>query len=174
MKFEELYKKYQNGTATREERAYVENELKKAKEVAETLNKAPQIAEVGEEDIKKIKKTFRFKTMLIAGIVTCAVIVVILAVVLGVVFGISVPAAKAADNLSEIEAINIAKEALAKSQYGAFVGIDDIDYELEIESPLTDSYYRYEIEIETSYGKEVTYHVSTKDKNNCIVAHVDD
>ncbi len=174
MKFEELYKKYQNGTATREERAYVENELAMANEITEIVNSGPQIAKADEDDIKKIKKTFRWKTFFITGIVTTLVIIVVVGIVLGVLFGVSVPAAKKNIKLNRNQAIEIAIAELEKaaSSYGEFLRIDDCDLDLEIESPLQDSYYKYEIELNTKLGYEITYHVSAKD-GQVYLAHID-
>ncbi len=176
-KFEELYKKYQNGTATREERAYIEEELKRAQEVAETLNKEPQIAEPTVEDVAKIKKTFRLKTLIVSLSIAVLAIVLITGIVLGVVFGVSVPAAKTNRNVAydreyAIAAVKTAHLANA-TQLGTFVRLEDgIDLDFEIESPLKDSYYKWEIEIETSIGCEVIYHVSTKD-GSVVLAHYD-
>ncbi len=173
-KFEELYKKYQNGTATREERAYIEEELKRAQEVTEMLNKEPQIAEPSADDVKKIKKTFKLKTLIVSLTIAVVSIVAIVAIVLGVIFGVAVPAAKSNLKVTSEQALEIAKAELSRdAEYGSYVRLDERpDRDLEIESPLKDSYYKWEIEIETDLGIEVIYHVSAKD-GRVVLAHVD-
>ncbi len=176
-KFEELYKKYQNGTATREERTYVEEELKRAQEVSETLGEVPQIAKASDNDVAKIKKTFRLKTLIVSLVIAVVSIAVIVGVVLGIVFGVSVPAARQNRNSEYDRAYAIYKveeyHLSNVAKYGAFVRFDDgVDFDFEIESPLKDSYYKWELEVITDLGIEVTYHVSTKD-GSVVLAHVD-
>ena len=44
MNFEELYEKYINGTATEEERAYVEAEIQKARRLTQLIDERTQSA----------------------------------------------------------------------------------------------------------------------------------
>lgn len=155
MNFEELYKKYKDGTATDEEKAFVESEIEKARKVSSILDREP-----GEEEpvitpadsatVKKAKKAFNFRTTLKTVIITLVSIAVVGAVVCGVIFGTAYFSANGSKLIAEEQAVELAKTHLAEHLGGASEAemiVSNTETELDIGSRLTDSVYIYEISI---------------------------
>ena len=94
MKFEELYEKYLDGTATEEEREYVEGEIEKARKLNDILDRqdARRVIEPVEEDeVKKAQKAFNFKALIRTVVVVTVVFLLMAGGVLGGVFSFLSP-----------------------------------------------------------------------------------
>ncbi len=83
MKFEELLKRYQNGTATTEEIAVVEEELHKARLIEEFLAEKdtlplPDVGEAKAADVKSVQRTITRRTRNVALSVAAAVLALLL------------------------------------------------------------------------------------------------
>ena len=115
MNYEEAFRHYREGTATDEEKAFVLDELAKAKALSSLLDdeglavKRAPIKEAEAKDVKEAKHDLVWKRVL-AGLIAIAVIVVVIGAVLGGVFGAA--AAYGKDNilLDRAEAIAVAEE----------------------------------------------------------------
>lgn len=155
MNFEEIYEKYKAGTATDEEKAFVEAEIEKAKKISSMLDEQPSepvVEQADDETYKKAKKTFSRKTTLKVVIIVVCCIAIIGALVGGTVLGVSYYSASDAEELTEEQAIQAAKQCVADA-YGEDVeGLvhTDVEKELEMDRKLTKSIYVYEIEIKST------------------------
>ena len=154
MNFEETYKKYKDGTATDEEKKFVEAEIAKAKEISKLLEeKEPTVVAVGEPDgerIKKALKAFNYKTAVRATLTVVIALCVAAAVVLGVVFGISMYSAKNSLNYSQEQAVELAKQSVVEytgEEIGDNCVVKYIERELDMDNGLRQSVYVYDIEL---------------------------
>ena len=83
MKFEELLKRYQDGTATAEEMAAVEEELEKARLIEEFLAAQdtlplPEVSDAAKTDVKSVQRTIRRRTRGVALAAVTGVLAVVL------------------------------------------------------------------------------------------------
>ncbi len=153
MNFEELYKKYKDGTATEEEKAFVESEIEKARAVSSILDgeaDGPTINEADSETVRKAKKAFNLRTTIKTITVTVICIVVIAVLGAGAIFGTAYFSANGSKNLTKEEATEVAENFLREHLGGdqtAEMIIGESETELDIGSRLTDSVYVYEINI---------------------------
>ncbi len=161
MSFEALYEKYQNGTATPEEVAYVEEEIAKARKMSEILEnfQTPVLEEASVEVVKKAKKSFNLKTALRTLAIVLVVLVVSAGAVLGGVFGTAITAASDSQTISKEYAGEIAKWEVVNRDGIVFSG-EPIIYNIERELKIVDgnfkqSYYKYNVEIRTQNGYEI-------------------
>ncbi len=152
MNFEEAYKKYKDGTSTDEEREYVEGEIAKAKEINDLLkDDEPTVAEVATLDgerIKKAVKAFNYKAAARATIGVVVTLGILTAVALGVVFGISIYSANNSINYSEEQAVDLAKQSVAKyvgTEIGDNCVVKEADRELDLGNGLRQAIYTYDI-----------------------------
>ena len=157
MNYEEAFRHYREGTATDEEKAFVLDELAKAKALSSLLDdeglavKRAPIKEAEAKDVKEAKHDLVWKRVL-AGLIAIAVIVVVIGAVLGGVFGAA--AAYGKDNilLDRAEAIAVAEEFArsdaASRKYTPDRVITDLPQDVEdkfnFETDLKSSYYSYE------------------------------
>lgn len=167
MNFEEVYAKYKAGTATDEEKVYVESEIEKAKAISDLLFEGKDKVEYNspeKEEIRTVKKAFRTKTAITALIVTAISIVVIVGAVLGTVFGIAATAAKKEINYtsSQAEEIAIAYVLDNYAEEGDTLVVKENDRYLDMKGRLKDSRYAYSIEIICGGDLEVEVSVDAK------------
>ena len=174
MNYEEAFRHYREGTATDEEKAFVLDELAKAKALSSLLDdeglavKRAPIKEAEAKDVKEAKHDLVWKRVL-AGLIAIAVIVVVIGAVLGGVFGAA--AAYGRDNilLDRAEAIAVAEEFArsdaASRKYTPDRVITDLPQDVEdkfnFETDLKSSYYSYEVDVTvwTAEGYELDYEV---------------
>lgn len=157
MDFKETYKKYLDGTATDEEKAFVESEMEKVRLVNDEII-AASVADVqSENEIRHQKRKKKIKQTLKIIIVSALVFIVIALIAFGTVFGISV--SSAIDNLS-IEPDQAREEAIeyafthARDHYGYTGSVeaitlknnDMISREFVFVFPLKKCHYVYEFE----------------------------
>lgn len=167
MEFESAYRKYVAGTATDEEKAFVEQELDKAKKMTEIIDayssSRPIEEECDRETVKKAQKKFAKKNALRALFITAACIVLVAAIVLASVFGTAFGSANKNLNVSEEQAKQIALEFVA-DKYGTagIPMVTECKREIEYSSDLRHSVYTYEIEIQFGLAYEIDVRVNAK------------
>lgn len=167
MEFESAYRKYVAGTATDEEKAFVEQELDKAKKMTEIIDayssSRPIEEECDRETVKKAQKKFAKKNALRALVITAACIVLVAAIVLASVFGTAFGSANKNLNVSEEQAKQIAFEFVA-DKYGTagIPMVTECKKEIEYSSDLRHSVYTYEIEIQFGLAYEIDVRVNAK------------
>lgn len=154
MNFEELYEKYTNGTATEEERAYVEAEIQKAKRLTQIIdeqNSKRVIEEAREETVKSSVKSFMRHTKRRVAIIVSVALVLLIAIGVGGFYGLA--AIKAAGNsvCNRDEAIEMAK----KWMYDTHEKLDpndlrvtEVDTDLALHHGFSKVFFEYDIEIE--------------------------
>lgn len=167
MDFESVYKKYVEGTANDEEKAFVEQELDKAQKMTEIIDayqsSRPIEEECDRETVKKAQKKFAKKNALRALAITAACIVLIAAIVLASVFGTAFGAANKNCNITEEEAKQIALQFVANT-YGTngVPIVTECKREIDYSSDLRHSVYTYEIEIQYGLVYEIDVRVNAK------------
>ena len=169
MDFEKLYQKYQDGTATEEERKLVEEEIEKAKAINSILEEKPEEKKdvvskyIDTDKVKDALKYFNFKQMIRTVLIMCTVIVVLAAIVIGTILGVSYYNANRAEVITQEQAITLAKEYVA--DYGEIEAekliVSEVDKEMDIKFNLVDSIYVYEIELVTP-SEEYSVKVNSK------------
>lgn len=150
MNFEESYKKYVEGTATAEEKEFVEAEMEKSKRLFEIIDRIgpPEIDRADGATIKKAKKKFILKSAARTAIIAFAVVVIIASAVCGGVFGTAVSAAKKDLVISRAQAENIAVTFVADNFKSAGkIIVNDCEKTLRVKPKLSRSVYVYEIEV---------------------------
>ena len=156
MDFENAYQKFLDGTATPEEVEFVRSEIRKAKELSEIIDmgKADVIKKADDEKVKKAAKKFSLKMAVTTVLVT---LVVAAGIVLGSVFGVAVGGAKRNTSVVSQEEV----KQIALDYIKTELNIDEeaigwkIERDLEMTSKLKNSYYIYEVDVNTSRGKEI-------------------
>ncbi len=156
MNFEQTYKKYLDGTANEEEKAYVEAEIEKSRRLLDMVDvkEEPKIEMAERAVIKKAKKKHTLRSTLRTAGITLLIIAVIAGAVLGGVLGTAAVSAKDSlhpDLQTRGDAVNFAKKFLIENGYSGSIEVIDCDRELEVRSKLNKSYYVYEIEVYTDY-----------------------
>ncbi len=177
MDFEEAFTHYKDGTATPDEIELVKAEIAKAKAISEIINEerivvepAP-VNEVEKEDVKKAKKQFKHKFLVIA-LSSFAAFIIIAGAILGGVFGFAASSANKSIEYGKEECIDIAINKFVEMYNTTkFAGIpaitaencfvEDVDKDFHIESKLKKSFYTYEVEIE-AVGRECTMRIDTR------------
>ena len=156
MDFKETYKKYLDGTATDEEKAFVEAEIERAKLVNNEIITNTKAAEVKTASSEKSKKKKRLRQTIKTIIISVVVFLIISIIAFVTVYNISV--SKAVKNIN-VEP-EIAKESAleyaymyARDHYGYSGSMEMIastqeadSRELVFKLPLSKCYYLYEFE----------------------------
>lgn len=184
MNFDEAFKHYSEGTATEEEKAFVKDELAKAKAFSplfddEGLNVTPApIKEAEANEIRAAKKEFKWSKIIYA---VCGVglILIVVAAILGGVFGAASNYANENIVYGKEQCVEFAKQYaydfLVNNPLGGFdfisgpddLKVDDIDKEFNYDgSDLEKSYYEYRITLETATN-EIVVDVDTRFANSC-------
>lgn len=167
MKFEELYEKYLDGTATEEEREYVEGEIEKARKLNDILDRqdARRVIEPVEEDeVKKAQKAFNFKALIRTVVVVTVVFLLMAGGVLGGVFGTAAVSAKEAIKISREEASEIAKNHVVNNLgVTVEVRVVEINSDIQVEFNLKKSYYEYDVDLVDANGFEYELIVNSID-----------
>lgn len=159
MDFENAYQKFLDGTATPEEVEFVRSEIKKAKELSEIIDmgKTDVIKKADDEKVKKAAKKFSLKMAVTTVCIVLVTLVVAAGIVLGSVFGVAVGGAKRNTSVVSQEEV----KQIALDYIKTELNIDEeaigwkIERDLEMTSKLKNSYYIYEVDVNTSRGKEI-------------------
>lgn len=158
MNFEQTYKKYLDGTATEEEKTFVENEIKKCNDLFAVIERQGESASytspVADETVKKAKKRFSTRHTVRTVIVSLIVAIVVVGAILGGVFGAAGAYAKKnlVVNKAQAESIAIAYVADNYRSAGKIV-VTSCERELRMKTKLSGSVYVYEIEVFNGFAK---------------------
>ncbi len=174
MNYEDAFRHYREGTATDEEKAFVLDEIAKAKALSSLLDdeglavKRAPIKEAEAKDVKEAKHRMIMRRV-IGGLIAVVVIILALGAILGGVFGSA--AAYARDNAvwERSEAIAVAEDyARAHAEQNGFVVSrifsdlpKDVDEDFNFETDLKSSYYSYKVDVTvwTEDGWELEYEI---------------
>lgn len=174
MNYEEAFRHYKEGTATEEERAFVQDEIAKAKALSTLLDdealavKPAPIKEADAKEVREAKQQLIWKRVLVS-MVTFLVLIVILGAVLGGVFGAAAAygrnfatvSAEDARLVAEAYAFEQATKGHTTTVNGKPVTVvfpsdgkltaeplKDVSEKFNFETNLVDSYYVYRVEVE--------------------------
>lgn len=186
MNFDEAFKRYQEGTASEEEKSYVKEQLKLANEFISDddakLSSAP-CKEAEQEDVKKAKKKFKWRYIVIP-VCTIVAVLLVVAAILGGVFGYSASCAKDAAFYKKNACVEMARDKafeflnessapfVAKLNSKDDLILEDVDLEFNYNGKhLDNSYYSYYVEFEF-YNIEIEVEVDTR-TGDCKVIDID-
>lgn len=150
MSFEEVYKKYVDGTANEEERIFVENELAKSREILNIIERegAPHMEEPQPAVIMQAKKRFSLLATVRIALVSLLVVLLLAGIVSGAVFGYAASCAGKSLSINLAEAEDIAVEFVRTYKGGiGKISVLHSERELELGRNLAHSTYIYEVEI---------------------------
>lgn len=154
MNFEELYNRYENGTATPEERAYVEQEIEKARKLSEILDRADakrviSNADADADDVKRAKRRFSARALVAIIVISLVGLLVLSGAAVGTVFGVAAGSAKKAAQYDRDEATNLAVAYLSDYVDSTVDtrSVTEVDRDLSLGKKLTQSVYVYEITV---------------------------
>lgn len=190
MSFETLYEKYMNGTASEEERVYVEEEIAKARKLGEILeaaekNKANSASPSGgadgenaclapedilenadAEQVKKARKRHRIRSSVRALLISLVSAIVVAGAVTGGVIGTATGAAKKQTKISETQAKTIALEYYsancASSEATGDAYIKNFEKDLEFTKKLKNSFYKYKLEVSRLGGYKIEIEIDSR------------
>ncbi len=152
MDFEQAYERYRNGTASEEEKAFIESEIKKARalnDIIDAAEKKDVIGKADEKDVREARKKYGLRTAIRTGIIALAVLIVLAIASLSAVFGIGIYSANKNMNVSEEQARTIAIEFVTDNF--AFANgsatVLKVKKDLDLRAHLGDSVYYYEIDL---------------------------
>lgn len=177
MNFDELYEKYTNGTATDEEKRYVEEEIAKARKLSEILDSADAkrvIEPADKETVKKARKRVGRRAVMMVTVISAAVILVLSILASAVVYASASHYASRGVEYTKSDAGEIAKRAVINyvSSVTGEIMVTDIDRELEIRSDLKKSFYVYEVSVRHN-GVEYEIEVDPR-SGTARIADIDD
>ncbi len=152
MNFEEAFARYKDGVATDEEKEYVKQQLEIANSFVadDEKRQSVPVAEASDDDVKKAKKKFKWRYVVIPAIsLICALLVI--AAILGGVFGSAATYAHNARAYDKNACEAIAWEKLVEvatendfSSYLPTFEVDDVDKEFNyVAHDIKQSYYSY-------------------------------
>ncbi len=157
MNFEEAFAHYKDGVATEEEKTFVKEQLAIANQVvADDEKRAPaQFVEASKEDVKKAKKKFKLRYIVIP-VISIVCVLLVVASILGGVFGSAATYASNAVVYNRFECKEVAyshvKSLIESGGLPTPVGeieIDDVDREFNyVAHDIKKSYYSYYVELE--------------------------
>lgn len=162
MKFEEAYEKVKCGTATEEEKAFVDKEVNdfiSIKNIIDNPPVEPVVAKADKEAVGKALKLFQRKSLIRIAVTVLVVLSMIAVIVCGIVLIPSCSSAAANQRLSREESIRAAQYFLRQKGINVVdLEVYDVDKELRIFGSLTNAFYAYEIEFRSDtdiYGVSV-------------------
>lgn len=165
MNFDEAFDRVKAGTASEEDKVFVEKELENLRKIRAILDDPmpePVVSGAEEDVILRARKSFNRKTTLkVVQIVFCCLLAIAM-LVCGIIFIPACTSAAGKQNISEEKAIELAKQYLSDMDIDTTaLTIRDVDRELRIPSGLSNAIYVYEIEFRDRFS-EYTLEVSTK------------
>ena len=190
MSFETLYEKYMNGTASEEERVYVEEEIAKARKLGEILEAAEKneanraspsggadgenaclapediLEDADAEQVKKARKRHRIRSSVRALLISLVSAIVVAGAVTGGVIGTATGAAKKQTKISETQAKTIALEYYsancASSEATGDAYIKNFEKDLEFTKKLKNSFYKYKLEVSRLGGYKIEIEIDSR------------
>ena len=156
MIIKECFEKIKNGTATEEEKSFVEKELDtilKIKSILDNPPDEPEVAEAEHGTILRARRLYERRTYIKIFIITVITLLLIAALVCGIIFIPSCTSAAHKMRYDRDQAIEIAYNYIAE-HYGENkdeFSVRDVDKELRINGSLTDAVYVYEIELRNEF-----------------------
>ena len=178
MNFDQVYEKYLNGTATEEEKAYIEAEIAKAKKLSEIIDSmdskrviAPSNTEKVRSATRTMKKRFGWRAALISFVV---LIIVAVSIAVSIIGYVNLKAHNAVE-YDRDECFELAKKCV--NDHGDTIStklrVTEWDRDLRIiDGKLSKAVYVYEIEV--SKGS-VEYEVEVNTKTGAaVIVDVDD
>ncbi|MBE6673213.1 MAG: hypothetical protein E7599_06810 [Ruminococcaceae bacterium] len=153
MNFDQVYEKYLNGTATEEEKAYVEAEIAKAKKLSEIIDSLEAKRVIESADTEKVKaatRTMKKKFGLRAALISLLVLVILgLSITVSILGYVNLKAHNAAE-YDKQECFELAKKCV--NDHGDVLSTDlavvEWDRDLRIvNGKLSKAIYVYEIEV---------------------------
>ena len=173
MDFEKIYQKYKDGTATEEEKKLVEEEIRKAKMINDLLEEKSEeesaencdvvSKQFDSQKIKEALKYFNIKQFIKTTVIVVVVVVALSVLAVGTIFGIAFYNANASENITQEQAVALAKESMA-TYLGTTpdkIMVGEVDKDIEMSLNLTKSRYVYEVEMTYPDG-EYTFVVNTE------------
>ncbi len=157
MNFEKAFENYKNGTATNEERAFVENEIAKARKINEAIEEmdSKRVVEQAEsKDVKKAISTMKRRTGIRIAIISFVVVLAVILVAVASLFIYTTATASGRAAYSREQCVEAAKLAVIEriGEPSAEVRMRDIEKDLRFEyGKLSSAMYVYEIEIVSGY-----------------------
>lgn len=154
MNFEELYEKYTNGTATDEEKAFVESEIQKAKKLAEIIdeqNSKRVIEEAREETVKKSLKSFMRHTKRRVALIVGLSLILLIAFSVGGFFGLAAIQANNNSVCDKYEAVELTKRWMYKTHEDidfTKLRVLEVDSELALHHGFSKAFFEYDVELE--------------------------
>lgn len=176
MNYEEAFRHYREGTATEEEKAFVQEEIAKAKALSSLMDdqglavKPAPIKEADAKEVKDAKQHLVWKRVL-AGLLAVIVLLVALGAILGGVFGsaagyadgnIAVSRTEARDIAADFALQDAARRGYIVDANGCYVESErEIDERFNFEGDLKSSYYSYKVDVTcyTTDGYELEYEI---------------
>ena len=178
MDFKETYKKYLDGTATDEEKAFVESEIERARLVNSEVIAATKVSETKPQETKK-KKSFRhtLKTIIISVVVFVIASLITFATFYSIIFSNALDNIKVKPEEAKAAALEEAYKE-AKYHYGyngpmeMLVAEQELDTrELVFKIPLSKCHYVYEFEF-VAGNVEIDVQVNSA-TGNCVITGID-
>lgn len=166
MNFDVVYEKYINGTATEEEKAYIEAEIAKAKKLSAIIDNkdaARVIVPAETAEVKRATKTMKKRFGLRVFVIVLAVLVGMTVIVAGSVFGYVHAKASGRAQYTKSECIELAKKSVAEHSDAVSTAIivGEVDRDVRFyNGKFSDATYVYEIEVHKG-GAEYEVAVNT-------------
>ncbi len=170
MILKECFEKIKNGTATEEEKSFVEKELDtilKIKSILDNPPDEPVVAEAEHGTILRARKLYERRTYIKIFIIVIITLLLIAALVCGIIFIPSCTSASRRMKYDRDDAIEIAYEYIAEN-YGEDrndFSVRDADRKLRINGSLSDAVYVYEIELRNEFR---IYELGVSSKNGAV------
>ncbi len=164
MNFEELYEKYQNNTATEEERAYVESEIAKAKKLSAIIDEHDArhaLEKADESTVKSSVKRFLKRTKIRVAIIVTAALILLFALTIGALAAIAAVKANENGKIDRNEAIALCEDYMVR-EFAAdknALRVEESGGEINFAHGFNRVFYEYEIEIEYQ-GRDYEFWVS--------------
>lgn len=157
MNFEKAFENYKNGTATEEERAFVESEIAKARKINEAIEEmdAKRAIESAEsQDVKKAIHQMKKKSGIRTAVISFIVVLAVAIVTVGSLFIYVNATASGKAAYSKEQCIEAAKLVVAEhiGDSSKEIRVYDVERDLRFEyGKLSSAMYVYEIEIGSGY-----------------------
>ena len=168
MNFDELYEKYKNGSASDEERAYVESEISKARKLAAIIDEQDNkrvIEPVEEEQVKRSVHGFMRHTRIRIALIVTAILLLLSLLCYAGFFGIAIFNASKNSVCDRNEATELAKKWLVQTYTDLKtddIHVTEVERDLALHHGLARAYFEYDIEIYCN-GTEYEFWVDSSD-----------
>ena len=177
MNFDQVYEKYINGTATEEEKAYVEAEIAKARKLSEIIDSmdAKKVIEPADSDkVRNATKTMKKKFGLRVLIISVSVLLILTLAIAGSIAAYVNVKASGAAEYSKEECFELAKKSVNDHSDSVSTDLIIVEWERDlriVNGKLSKAVYVYEIEVRKGY---VEYEVEVNSKTGeAIIVDVD-